>query len=1741
MGTNDPFDNEASTAGPFKNLLKTAVGLSPIGLAGFAGFRKIQANAALNPASAFHGGKLGRTGQAIGKRVAKAVDSSHQERLANAQKLLTEDLLGDGNLTQIFSVIEERNALLQSLSNTLDDPEALGDTATLQSYREQINDLIITGSGDSEAEDVVRALVKSVTETGSESARLRFASNLREFRGVSPNLMTPQGPYNGPEALVRVEQSGLTDRARRNLDFFTDRFSEDNKYKAMRQMEFYEKGGAQYARIMSPTGRAHYGTMPLDLGDPSPMTGASRISPRPVDVFMNESLSTLYAGNRGAVDAKTAYDFLKSKGGGQGVSLAQLASHRGAVGSTERFMIDQMAGGLRMDANGLFVQGNRNILGAQRRQYMTVQNRIVSTGDTFAAQSAGMVGHMRGATSFSQNYMTVGGMRNLDAAKQTELMQWLSNVGGLEVGMSASRISSRGVGGESFGNIGVFQGSALQALQTTGIAAARGNQFQARGYAPMTSRIEQVTGRQDAFVGSGTRGTFGRGGVMPAGPSGRLTPSGDVSFDTQRNLEWSSRVTGGTNRAILLDVSGTNLPGLAGSGAALHSAPETIRQAFTKPILVPGKGTYSSDFFEYLRSAGADKRMVKFTRTAGGQWQGPSGQQFSNFLGIGPTGLQNLRDDPRATSMMLGYNITDVGGKQHANIMGFTDRSVESFKAFSMLHKGQVQMTAESKVMSLANQMGLTPQMMQEMGLDRSNLVLASGDMLKKGGANIDVQLTSGFGMVTGRGDYREALVKGARGFLGAGKGKADMLKATTRAAMGLMAGNVGADEMGMVLAGSYYHGARVAGVADDAWKAQFGDWLTGAGLNPEASSAVMRSMQRGVAIGATVMSKGAGVGDWGLGRGGVEPRFFSLMQQHLRAMGMGDNEVGDVLSSIYKNKLGYQQHIGVATEMLEMSKTFSGLTSAADFAAAQKAGIPTYNLQDLLNNPAALDRGDFGEFISNQKQGFWLDMTQGPGTESARRVAGAAQDAFGQGQVYIPGGNVVSMMRDTYLKAGDDTIRISDEYTRMMSNFLADVSVGASSTSRSRAELAKAFGGWREDILNATMSAYGGVTRGKVRGLQAMDAMIYDLKTGSTFSEGGLYAGSKGAKALDRFEAAKLLTRRAFGRGEAVFMDTQGFMSMLNDFMGKNPDGAVRRDAADKAADYFLSLEARTAQGLGKTARGVTSFGMRHPLISTGNIASTQIFRHVEEVRAGMGDVALRKFLRTPRGKRYLADSTFKGFETVRGWNKLKKASFFRDFIEELPGFAGEGGGIAYTPRLELDVHYGKGRRAAVDFGISGAAIGDWDGDKWHFMMTSKRAGEKIRSTMSKKDARDFYGKRLVDYRIKAAVIAEEAKAGLGNLGKGITRDMYAQIREDLAKEAAGKQAIGSLDNRLTILRNSLMDLDMDSASMSKIEDAMAMLSATQEHATIKAKKLAIFKPFAENYGRAIDQLVKTGNADELSSFLKREIFHESQLAQGAVEIRGSGGVAGAYGEALDAMSGSRIDLDEIIGTIQNAVRVSSTRRSGSMAMGPAASMGREMGRDAVTAERLFADIQAMQTMEGGILHGGRATGTNVASSIAEKTSRMFSSIKGVGAKGMGLAVVGAAGAMALGGIVGGEGYAPRPLTAKGEIVPPMVRNAIASGNLFAQQGSGVDPSQLGSLRDNYQMMDRPLNTPRSYMTRPNSYQIRGQMGSMQQAGSMSNYLQSLGGGRMAGSMRINDTRPAITSNYIDRLLGEY
>lgn len=1712
----NPFDGVLTSGTSF---IKSVLSFAPIAVGAGLGIRNIVANDPIR-LNQFARSNIDRVGRSVGAGLRRSIKSSQQARLRAAEKI-AQDLLDDDALKNLLQKTRERNAVIQALLTYLDEGADLT-REQLIGFKDELMKVAASSEVDEEGEQIIRSAVRTIMESNNPQDRLRFEGYLQEFTSIGNQLVAPSRELKSGRAYNPIEASQLTKGARRRYDKLIDNLGEAAKQNI--ELVSVDQGGGRfgtYARIWSGRpGQSRWLTsLPLEITS----RGDKPVHPT---LRMGREFETTYAANRYYIDAQKALALVKKKGAGN-VGIEDLR-RGGAMIELEDYMLQEFFGRRRVSGTYISLPG-QNEFNALMRQPLHTTHRITTlqSNQSYASlpsEVKGFIHHLESQQRFSQNAVAILNMHRIKG-EERELLTGLVGGEGIEPGISAARMA-----GQVQASLGVTEGSLISKLAVPGAI----NRFMF----PITGRLEQIAGRPAQFIRAGRpKRTMGVGGVFEAGPSAR-------------NIEWANALTGATNKAVLLDVSETGrvAMGFGGGGYALTAGRETIRTPFTKPIMEPvSSRNLSSKLLEKILQA-PPGTMVEITR---GELASSRG-----YLGQGAAGPQYLRLDLHTKAIYIASSpeVTETAGKRMIRLSGYLERELPAYKMFSTLFKGMVKATSPELLRREIEQYKGVSAVMGRLGMSLEDTILAAGDMLKKGPGFLNIQMSTGFAMATGRRDYvtyLNRLARESRFNLGQG----ELARLTGAVIQGLAEAGADPEAAGMVLAGVYQGGTTyrdpVSGKTKDprflsgaakklaisrttleqAVKSAFG----------EKADIVLEMMRQGVALGGTSGVAGAGVGDWGEAMGSVEPRFLMNLQHRLRRMGLAESEVSDILVGIYRNRVGMAQHLEIYGGLARTMESLTAGRGVLDELAGKFTRVGLEEVQEGI-----VRHGDLTSFIRHLTEktggGIVLDLRSGRAKGGAgAAIAYAAERVFGQGEIFLPGENVLQQMRSAFIVGPEGTKQeVLPEYMQKVNQLGKDLATIGASSVRAREEAVDAFNTFKQDIAAIFARVHSGLARGKIKGAAFGVAHPYDISTGVGMEKRHLG-----------------LVRGLFSKtkGQAVFIDDPAFLGAMKRFMKSS--GAKRKDVAEMLRVFYTGLEARPGTSVGaivEKARGIATIISRHPQLSLGNVQVAQFFRHVEAVgKLGKEDIAFRAFAETDAGKRALQElSKAAGGRKIRSFRDIAEieqqhgravSRFFNRMAANLEKFyAFEGGGSIYQPRAMFDVHYGD-TTLRVDFGTAAAGLGDWDGDQWMFMILNKDARTKLMSTLTSEAKRNQYMTAENLYKIKSEIFIEEAKKGLKALGKEIEWGDIESIRQDLLKEYESKNAVGLLDANLNKLRAAVLGMAAEE-NMGAIEEVLALLKATEEHALIKGKKLETFVDIAGRLTGAIEELWGTGDITRLRQVMETEIFAGSELlTERGITARLS---EGAPGWIAKSVSGTTLRLENSLKTIQQAAN-SARARVGGRREPLATKSGRDIARMLSEGEVLLTQTAMKDLLySGNILESGIAAGyfQDHAKQALAAAEGVATKIKGAAmkldARLMGPLAIGIGASMAISSIFGYEGYAPKPLVMPGEVVSPRVGEAIAMGNLFEQRNVGSTPEDFLPRSNQYDMINRPVDISATYMQRPNPYQVRGEVLSETGLSSMSTYM-SLLAGRGGGSITIHDDRRPITANYMDRMLGEY
>lgn len=1735
-------------------LQEDAPGVPGIGVAALAtlpvvgaaalGYRKLKSNTPVSASEilATHS-NLASLGKTVGQGLRDA---------ANLDRI-TEKFMESDAYDEMMRKTQQRNALIQTLLTTIDDPSAGFDPQKLVSLKDDLLRIANDTTDSEDARKIMSSAIKTIHESGSEQLQRRFGSRLREFSQVADELVAPAFEFKSGSAFSIINHGNM-----KNLNYRKSLVGGDLSragtltQRYQRLMDIVGPGAERTVELVSaPSGMGQTGVYARLYSESGggrnfitsiPLMGNAKGSKDATIFRLGENFQTGYFGPQGVVDFQEADKLIGKYGPGR-VGLGELKKH-GALRGVEDLYLDRLQQDLQRGARGVYLK-DREGFNAFVREPLEVASRLVGPSSTLGSpQLAGYRRHIMNAANMQHNTIMISNLQRGDEAGKDRVMTGL--VGRrdlkqrLDPGVGPSRIVSDYIEGRQHGLLQTHAGSALSHF--------RPGSTPTRLSSPLIARVEQVAGRTARWVGSST-GKMGRyqGFNYGAGAA---------------PIEWSPSMTGLTNKAVLLDVT-------MGGGRGAYAATEGYGQAyvlggvgrlesdFTVPLLDPkSHKNLSSRLQEFLHGryqAGGAEEYFEVTEE-GKLRHAISNTTFDPYLGQGPAGSRSIHVDPRAKGMWLSIaEANPANGKNQLQVVGRVEREMDRAKLFGVLHKGTALGVDLPVFMKDLATYGVDEGWLRTLNVPLNEIVAASGDMLKKAPDFLNVQMISGAGLVGDfgkQGAFRYVTSQVSRrvstgaktAFGGGGTGHvADVVM--TKLGKDLSSKKITVDDAGRVLAGLYYGSglARHHGVAGAPGAFFKGDFA----MDPAALESRMRTvfgksydplltvMRKGLALGAGGFSAGTGHGDYGLGRGSVEPRFMEMMAARLSDAGMAEADISELMVGIYKRKLGGRESMEVVAPLERMVASHLSMTVPGSSA-------PVLSLDDFMKVVSSDDKSSWSNYLKSQKEGVFLDLGGG-NTKASAAIAHAAGERFGgQRQLYFPGGDAMSLMKGAEIRQAGETIQVGSQYERLVDKFARDLFELSSSNDKASTQAVVDFQKFKKDTATLWANVFQKQAGGKIKG-SAMNMM-----------QG--YATRSGA-GLTTAQTATVQGLMRGSSGMAMFMDSKGFLSMLNDYMGS--------DKSDLLRMYFTGSETAWQQARAggaravKTQAGIMSLTMRNPILGYGNTNISQIYRDVTEVGRGHSD-DIFDFVRKLHKKSFDELEHAAG-RKIGGWGDVAairdthgKAvdTFFTEMAGNLRSWVREGGGSIFMPDDRFTVTDLRGKQVAsrVDFAFSGAAIGDFDGDWANTILLDKTSRRKLLSTLQDAGGMEQYLARNASVIAQGETYKSYAKEAIRHAAtaRGVNADEIAeelfQAQQDLLKEKGSKRSTGAVDISLNKLKRAVLNQRSDQ-NRATSNEALALLQMLEEHTTIKSKKLESFMPLGDMLTGAIDRAFGGEGVDPIRQLFRNTIFPAERMAELYSGI--TLGVESESGAALPAYvrgaQGAKVSLDSVLDLLNSAI---SNYKAIGGGTGESANMLASSVADSAVdvSQRAFNDLALAGTagVQAGMARGYGRNQAQQALAIAEGAWGRVSAAAGkIDAKMAGLFTLGLGAGAAVLGMVGADGYDSQPLMMPGEMPSAYVQKGVGSFNLLDQSSARENAS--GPISDPYDMINTPVNTGSTYVSRNNGYNIHGEAGSMGGVGKLSSYLNTLTRGMGRGSIMVNDMRRPITSAYSDRLMGEY
>lgn len=1730
MATN--FDSNENYENPFRSLLQGAAVLAPIGTGAAIGLQHLRSNDAINASDFGLSTPVGRLGSAVGKQL-RAADAIQKDRQLKHAREFADKLLKGSGIEEVLGTIQEQNAVIQAVMSALDDPISGLDEGTIQGFKERLLNSMEKVESGADIQEMLGALVNEIYGNNEKGLRV-FESRMREFKGLGDQIVAPGFNRSSGTPFTEVGRSAAKGKAAQRLSELEKTLGSGYRAKIVQSTEHTGAIG-QYARIYSARGNRFQTMIPLslDVRSAEQLQGAT---PSPYNIVRMGDAGTAYRADKYLIDAQAAMNVIAGKKNAA-LNFAGLRSGNAMV-NLEDYFVNNFQQQVQA-AGGQMSMLNRNTFNASMREILSVEHRA-------AGRSGRMGEHLRNLGRTQSNTARLVGLEFLSKKQRLSILEAAARGQDFDLGVGADRLAEQKIGGRISSLLGVKQGSGFS-LMRSGLEGIKGFLGLDRFLEPLTGRAEQVTNRiSQASIFAASGGRSGGSLLSNLGAGGS-------------NIMWGEQLTGGINKGMLLDVgvgsrgkargmsAGRIYGGLEGSGQAYHMGRDLVTSTGTIPISDPTAHKGLSTKLLNRIMSGKQGELISLNREEIAGYRG--------FLGSGPSGSQYLPSDPRLEKLRIGWqNMTDAAGKSTIHMVYEMDRRMETYKLFGRLHKGTVMETGLETMLHEAGQYGVSRSELTSYG--PKNLLMGSGEMMKKAPATFMRQMMTGYGMASGDTGWESTVRTQADAIMGGkltGPGSAELASLARMGGkpggavnpVGLMAAavmkslhskNVDPTKAGRVLAAIYNRGMNDT----DSW---LRGHHSGLQLNSEtfenavksmwagSSTAVLDSAAKGLALGADTFSIGEGVGDWRTARGSIEPRFIENLQHKLKSMGLSEGSTSDFVASIYKRKIGYGDHLRTADSMVKMAESIKGLRSVTSElpGSSKPTRVSVAEIAQALNEKS---HPNLASYLKTFDQGIIVDLNQHSDVRTQAAMRAAAETAFGgQSEIFLPGGDAMDSMRGTFIKtvSGEPSVAIGSSYERLVERFGRDLQTALGAGKVSSDSFKKVFQNFSEGGMDLLGSTVRGLGSGRIRGSAFMVAQKYDMANGVFLSQ---------------HQKKLIASTMQKTSGTALFVDDAGFLSMTKDFMGAgnqyNKAGSKHvnaiKETASKLETFYTGMEGTIGQ-----RKGIASLAARHPILSRGNVAAAQLFRHGAR-QHGSQDRIFSQIKETAWGKKAIA-----GFEGDVGsfgaiadsGDHTARKNFFDQFAKNLNEFhTAGGGGRVFMPSADFDVHYGEKSRLKVDFGLASQAIGDFDGDQWSLFMLDKRAGQDIMSTL--KDPKDSFLRADTLYKIKSSVYAEEAKSALSRIAQAAPGfDAGTMEYQDALKEKASKEATGILDVHLNEIRRAAQN--MSGAADDQVAGALSLLKAMEEHTTIKGKKLPTYHPFAEQLSSAVDVMMRTGDSDPFRRTL-HSLYRGSDLLGEGMTI-GSIGGADAVNFVHKGVQGSVMRLDaeiDFIAKAANSARSQFTRHATGSSPRQLVSALRGGGQQMMSA---FRDLlQSQSSLDAGMVSSGTNNAKQAYSAMGATADRILKAGAKVNRQGLAPVIAGFGVAAVAAYAVGDRGYAPEPLMGPGEMTSPRIQNAIASGQVMnSPASSGPTTDEFTQQQDRYAMMDKPINTNATYMQKPNSYQVGVEAQAPFSYAGAAGYMSSMPGMGSGTSVTINDTRRPITGSYLDRLVGEY
>lgn len=957
--------------------------------------------------------------------------------------------------------------------------------------------------------------------------------------------------------------------------------------------------------------------------------------------------------------------------------------------------------------------------------------------------------------------------------------------------------------------------------------------------------------------------------------------------------------------------------------------------------------------------------------------------------------------------------------------------------------------------------------------------------------------------------------------------------------------------------------------------------------------------IQKGLAISLSSLRSGPDLATYRANQASMEARLFNFLGMKLTKVGgLNANETSDFLFSLMSRKSDAGNELVALKEYLQFH----------DYAKSQESIFDAKMYRDMekvsLSEFTSLKDEKMDEFLKSKKSGFLLEF--GEGTSASK----ALNKVFkGKGSMYIPAGSEFMdaiASRGTEMMKKEGTVRLPGEYKSQMRHFSSNLSGFMNSSEMSMDQTRKAevhVRNFEKKMAEISSSSFINVMKGKMKGSASLRSAGITLdplkpltgdKTGAYYGAGtskevarvGRDTASTVNYSLDLTKAERSKMNKIAGiamgkrSGQVAFVETQGFLATMSDFMEgakveyskdkqalKNPGyalGKARKDAAQKFQNFFLgSYENYARSQYGESLTGIIS---RHPILSSGHVQMASLLRYTPEAMGGsdkyvnnlLGNAGAdfhatggtMDKLQKAFGEDILAKGNFEKLSNVaaKGLNSAQtnaltgKNGLFAFMAENIGRFQdGEGAGRIFFPEMEIDVHYGQDKVKRINLSLASAAIGDMDGDLFQLIMPSQRASKTINEKLMNKASQEVMADEML-YRSSLRLLFDEAGAGVKNLAASLggASDLPKNFLKDTGmKEIIGKD-VGRIDVALDRIRMGMVNMDFSKDQLRSVQSGLAILTILEEVGTIKGKKLPIAVELGKYITEAANIAVDEGDVSKLKNITQNFAFKGSDLQEllnpkgldlsAIPDATTRSSIENAY-KTIGNSLGNVDDIFEAIGMgaqFSNKIGVNYAKTKNKFASGATNQKESRINLQGFLAAANESNIARMagRDQEGVFRETSR---------VLEQTQGAIQRLRNVADKKMlGPAIAGIAGALGLAGMLGSSASNPEPLLMPGEVTDGALGQKIAAGQLFDMRGASTDHSNYTA---NNSINERPILTGETRVNRNSGHIINGELPNASAMHRVQEIMNSIGG---SSNFAINDTRGPISMNFVNKHMGE-